>query len=628
MHTLGRVASHEARWDGGWGCPVSDTSRAVRRSLLVVVVLVVLLTALSPASSGARAAAREAQQAAQACSSDVSQGLELSGGLQGHITDACPHEPDRHEINFFGSSPDDASVPFSVALYEDPAREALPDNFGGKGGGRVAVVGPNGNRWITRKGSGTVTFTAKGGNVDAKLYNSSGDSLRVFGFWVDPTPCTPTNRPGPMCGKSTRGGYTDPGGGIHDVITRESHFAFDLIKGKAPADNEPAICPGTRITGGYAEPTQGVWQNDATFGDRPGKQQRQVTPTSYVAELAMVKDRPTVLVGRDHKAVELTGVTTGTTAVRATLRFKSHGAGGNLSEREPVPTGAPIGPPCAKKRSFSMRVPALQGVPIPPKQAFVFTSVGRYRIEIGLEARRTRIPGRVDIKGRTVQTTPLDFAVVPVFIDETNCTDDSDKHGLVKSATATAAALSTELADYYPMAPGSVSAAVVPAQCLGDLVDRTERTDAKVRDVVGAELELRLGTEAPVAYDRFVAMFTGPDWNRIYPGGVGLGYAAAPHVVLVPRFTFDHLNVRTAAHELAHTFPYPWGGGEALALCGPPDYHNDKTVGKIADGVRITTNGREDRERLKDYSIFQGTGETTWIDQCTYYHLLKELSDG
>jgi hypothetical protein len=403
----------------------------------------------------------------------------------------------------------------------------------------------------------------------------------------------------------------------------------DKVPGK---DNDQTICQ-TRVKAGYAEPTQGVWQNDPTFEDRADKQQREITPTTYVAELAMAQGRPTVLVGKDRKSIGLTGTTTGTSMVRVKMRFTSHGpALGNLRAEERVTKSLPIGPPCREKQSFSATVSAAKGVPTRRGGAFEFQGAGKYRIEIQLVAGSAPIPGRVVIRGESVSTGPLNIIVVPVFLDVTDCVDTTDRHGLQASAEATVAALNAELSDYYPLAPGSVQARVGPEQCVADFVRKAELNKAinssapPVADALGEELTRQLVPNRGA--ERVVAMLRGPDWKRVDPVAPreSFGYAATANVVIVPRYSVDDLNVRTAAHELAHTFAYPWGADEARALCGPPNYHNKPGVGKIADGIRITHKGKEDRQRVKEHSIFQGTGESTWIDQCTYFHLLKELS--
>jgi hypothetical protein len=57
------------------------------------------------------------------------------------------------------------------------------------------------------------------------------------------------------------------------------------------------------LTDGWLEPTRGVWQNDPNFADRPGNQLTRLNipeVISYIAELPIVRDRDTVIMGVHH----------------------------------------------------------------------------------------------------------------------------------------------------------------------------------------------------------------------------------------------------------------------------------------------------------------------------------------
>jgi hypothetical protein len=83
----------------------------------------------------------------------------------------------------------------------------------------------------------------------------------------------------------------------------------------------------------------------------------------------------------------------------------------------------------------------------------------------------------------------------------------------------------------------------------------------------------------------------------------------------------------TVAHEIVHTLPEGWAGDEMTKECGR-DYHNKKDL--IANGERITNGGLpEARERKAGMVPLMGPSVPTsdvWITQCTYSHLLQQLS--
>jgi hypothetical protein len=89
---------------------------------------------------------------------------------------------------------------------------------------------------------------------------------------------------------------------------------------------------------GWFEPVQGVWQDDYTFADKPGKQltEKKGTETPlYEAELKMVQGRDTLLFGirgssdpdNDPKrfVIQLAGNTTGTIPVSVHFEFFLNG---------------------------------------------------------------------------------------------------------------------------------------------------------------------------------------------------------------------------------------------------------------------------------------------------------------
>src|SRR5262249_49987461 len=147
-----------------------------------------------------------------------------------------------------------------------------------------------------------------------------------------------------------------------------------------PSTNDCATpsgpCAATLVQG-FFEPVQAVWQDDPIagrphFADRPGKRLTGGSPTSYVAELPMVKDKPTLLYGighpqqtapESHPTIRMLGRTTGTTPVRVGMRFRGTGAGVHLDSITDVLGTVDLDGPCGEEHDFEVDLPASRGYP-------------------------------------------------------------------------------------------------------------------------------------------------------------------------------------------------------------------------------------------------------------------------
>ena len=97
-----------------------------------------------------------------------------------------------------------------------------------------------------------------------------------------------------------------------------------------PSIDEDLPC-GVSEVEGWLEPSQGVWQYDYTFPNKVGKRLVQASPTLFLADLAMVRERATQLFGifdpvggerldrRDQ--IMIKGKTNGSTNVPVKVRF-------------------------------------------------------------------------------------------------------------------------------------------------------------------------------------------------------------------------------------------------------------------------------------------------------------------
>jgi len=133
-----------------------------------------------------------------------------------------------------------------------------------------------------------------------------------------------------------------------------------------PPPEEHKPCPISGVSGSF-EPAQAVWQDDPLdaahhFADKPGKQLTQISPTSYEAELPMVRNKPTLLFGIDHDqlhaprdrdTIVIEGTTTGTTAVPVGMLFSGTGAGVTLLHETGVLTSIDLDAPCGPAQTWS-----------------------------------------------------------------------------------------------------------------------------------------------------------------------------------------------------------------------------------------------------------------------------------
>jgi hypothetical protein len=197
-------------------------------------------------------------------------------------------------------------------------------------------------------------------------------------------------------------------------------------------------CPVVDLEG-WMEPVQVSYQDDPVFRDREGRQLVRVLPNLYVAELPMVANKPSLLVGILRPAgqpeldrrnqILLKGVGHGSEAL-VKLRFEL--LQGALTRTFIYESGiffVPIGEPCGPPKSFEVKLPEADvalGIP-PTGQPFTFKP-GSYTIEaelILLDGTPTGI--KMAVAGEAREVPELEVHFVPVIagteIDESGLED-------------------------------------------------------------------------------------------------------------------------------------------------------------------------------------------------------------
>jgi hypothetical protein len=158
-----------------------------------------------------------------------------------------------------------------------------------------------------------------------------------------------------------------------------------------------------------------------------------------------------------------------------------------------------------------------------------------------------------------------------------------------------------------------------------------ERRTELVREIIVDDADSKAFTEHA---GRAIVVMPMSMWSGLMLPGIN-GFYAGQKVIMVPQDT-EHWEI---AHELAHSIPLPgWDGGAADAEC-KRQYHNLQPTIKVVNGVnayanlgigeRLRTNsvreGRKREDHVLHYFGATALGQELWTDQCTYWHLLKNL---
>ncbi len=407
-----------------------------------------------------------------------------------------------------------------------------------------------------------------------------------------------------------------------------------------PAGETPPC--GVRNFEGWFEPSQGVWQDDYTFVDLPGKQLMRVTPRIYIAELAMVQNRHSLLFGIHRPVGEpaedrrnrivFRGVGDGDDIfVRVRFTLEQGGEIKLLYESERF--RAPLGAPCGASRAFEISLDAREGLPPSGFPPFTFDRSGLYRLVAELIRTdgsgtdlKVFVVGQVENTGRlTVHFVPGTF--VPLAPEEAQALRDT--------SDALAALSERRLPDSMPLAPRTVTAPSHAVQDLSAVIARAD-ADPVVRDrrvarreAIRAELtRLMQGGNLLAGADRVAVILAREDYQTVEPEP-SLGFADSQKTfsVRAPILGSQGIlrsTVDVVQHEIVHTLPFLWTDDEMLRDC-KLNWHNQPLP--VAHGHRILVDGVVRRERQRDEVGIMGPGLVKkWMSQCAYWHALHQLA--
>jgi hypothetical protein len=414
------------------------------------------------------------------------------------------------------------------------------------------------------------------------------------------------------------------------------------------------------VTDGWFSPTQAVWQDDPSFEDRPRKQltRRTGSEVIYDAELWMVKDKPTLLFGVHHyrlngqqvtvdsrDVIVLRGMTNCTVPVPVKMKFTLQNAAGSKPiYTSPTVAQVPLdGAPAPQYSSWEVKLPVRDG--LPPDQPFTFDIATNHQIIAEL-IRETGAPTglRMSVVTDPVPTQGPVVHFVPVFLSPPN-PQVIDDEGLVLLTESIIRNSAQFIPDLFPLKPGGLPTA---QKVMRNFVDkdigskwfRSRRIDALV-----AALNDSLAASAFLdGAGRVVAVMPVADYETAF-GADSAALTVASSVTATPKpaqggnrqartlswkviLTTSVAEWTTVGHELVHSLPEGWASKGMEAECGR-SYHNKKDP--VANGERITRGGAPSaRERKAGLMALMGpeakSSDEVWITQCTYAHLLQQLT--
>jgi hypothetical protein len=468
-----------------------------------------------------------------------------------------------------------------------------------------------------------------------------------------------------------------PGGGIR-IQTKDEPPNPTAPKNDPTPSRPEEKCHYT-LTDGWFEPTQGVWQDDDKFPDRPGKQLTRLDipgVVSYLAELPMVRDRDTVITGAHHYNlngkqvllnrriwVTMKGLSDCTEFDSVTMRFTGVGAAQGVAFDGPGGQIRLHGKKRPEMEPWEVSGLAELGI---PAQNFKFGTTGPYTLIAELIAGQDGTGMQVLVSGNVVDTQGPMVHFFPVILQ-------AGSGNTVNDATAQSLAMGSSryLPDLFPLKPSGLPTQAHPLKDFtGEDIPSTwdfyvfYRKESKLvsllQDHLGASAFLTgAGRVVAILSAADFQMLEGRDVAGKAPEGTfslqDSGTALSFKVILVGETSGIH----TVGHELVHTLPGLWSSDQMVEECGI-DYHNQDH--SLANGLRLVAGGVASGRRRKDLSTpLMGpsygpehdedlanplvgtarrermvkdpdTGQTvnrsileSWITQCTYRHLANVL---
>jgi hypothetical protein len=474
-----------------------------------------------------------------------------------------------------------------------------------------------------------------------------------------------------MTPSEVAGGDKKPGvqdGGIRISVVAPG-ASQTLVRGDSlhdPRDNPPPtiygeeLCAADAVRGQF-EPAQGVWQDDPTFEDRPGKQLYRLSPRLFRAELPMVTGRSTLFFGVERAVggaeprrdeIFIKGEATGTVALPVKFRFTLKQAGGEEElYMSPVMGEVPLGGECGTHTSFEVKLPAPDGRP--QDGWFRIKEDGEYIIEAELVTEDDKPTGiKVAVMGEAVSTQAPTLAFRPVGILSSSLRAER-RSRLEEDARRLERRSRVVIPDFLPVVDEPLITHLFPLLNRGDLLDLgtargrrksvsavveqlgSELVQAFLSDMIREELirELQVGGLMS-GFDRIVVLMTGSDFDLVYQGSLefnreAVGFADSGSRKLLFINIDQAGDPWSVAHEVIHTLPWDWSDGEVKWMSAECALHYHGVADGIAHGHQITQEGAPHRSRRDGSLPVMGSqGEDKWITQCTYRHLIQVLSAG
>lgn len=506
----------------------------------------------------------------------------------------------------------------------------------GRGGGAYPGVGLNLGGGVTHFFSDKLGFGAEAGLRPLLMFNGGRvePSIGLYLSFTTSISIAKGKAPPPPPGESKVA-----------IVTPPPASAFD------PAQVAPPC--STWVTDGWMSPTQGVWQDDPTFEDKPRKQLTRRAGAGdpfYDAELGLVTGKPTLVFGVHHyrssgspvqvdsrDAIVLKGLTTCREPKPVKLELsvtEGWGLPRVLHDTGVIATIPLAGAMLPQPVPWEVTVPVRDG--LPAAAPFTLAHAGPYTLtgEL-LEADGARTGLRVRVLGQSYDLQGPTISVVPVVLQNLG-----DKGAPEDLYLRMAEGLVKETAEYtpdlFPLAHGKL-----PVRLLGQrsFVDKEipdtwlefRRVDATV-----AALNESLAADAFLNnHGRVVVFLRKQDFEAVFGAGAAGMAVKSP---VTPRnsaslswkvmFVSNVEDWSTVAHEIVHTLPSGWAKEGMEAECGRA-YHN--LYDPVANGERITEGGEVRRERKAGMIALMGPAVSTskiWVTQCTWWHLLEQFIAG
>jgi hypothetical protein len=465
--------------------------------------------------------------------------------------------------------------------------------------------------------------------------------------------------------------------------------------------------------GGWLQPTQGVYQDERIFpfvthgigGIIPTKnpQLEQIDARgTYMAWLPMIAGRDSVVIGADryrkkdgsivpvadrlHIVVRGKGNCTGPVPVKLRFTLEDSGGARTLWVSEIVGVLPLEGPVAEQENDFEIRY--FHGDGVPPRDVGAFKIEGRNGSPYSISAQLIRADNglptglMVSVGGTVEEMHPPSVKVVPLVLNDAPVSE-FEADGLDLFAERLARAIELFVPDYYPLAPGSISAFAGKALIGADLDPAKDAVpDERLKYVVSPEIRRlisqdifesrlndRLGTAGMLGgADRIIAVLRdrsggGSDMERLADNAAGLiGSTKVLYVAVYPPQPLDPGErprtgpaselekitkrpggsrsrppgagrvIHVTAHEIAHSLPDKLWSGETdarhsmMKSCGAT-YHN--SAAGWAFGLRLTNGGAPQRSYQSGVTSFMGPSDERprWVDQCTYAHLISAMRE-